>query len=494
MLAAVITARNYEQAVVDIGKCKSADAIEIRLDYMDNLKNKELEKLIMTSSKPVIITCRKYGSNPFVKDETKRIGILKDSVNLGADYIDIEYDAGEKSINALIKNKKSAKIIVSYHNFKETPSNIAQVFENIKKLNPDLIKIATNANSVTDNFKIFELINAAKKGKDRVIAFCMGPYGQFSRILSVILGSQLTYSSVEYGKESADGQLTLSDMCDIYRIKKLSKKTRIAGLIGNPVEHSWSHIMHNAAFDSLGIDAVYLKFKVDKLKEFIEYFKKLNILGFSVTIPHKIEIIKYLDSIDKKAKAIGAVNTVAVKNGQLIGHNTDCDGAIMALKAKTKLNSKKAVVLGAGGSSRALTYGLIENGAKVAVLNRTLEKARMQAEYFNCDYGHLDELKNMEYDILINTIPVGMYPDSDRSPIPLRLIKSGSVVFDIIFNPFRTKLLKYAESKKCITVYGFEMLINGAALQFKLWTGKNPSKSLMRKKVMERLRNDIHKN
>ena len=118
----------------------------------------------------------------------------------------------------------------------------------------------------------------------------------------------------------------------------------------------------------------------------------------------------------------------------------------------------------------------------------------MQAEYFNCDYGHLDELKNMEYDILINTIPVGMYPDSDRSPIPLRLIKSGSVVFDIIFNPFRTKLLKYAESKKCITVYGFEMLINGAALQFKLWTGKNPSKSLMRKKVMERLRNDIHKN
>ncbi|MBI2559410.1 shikimate dehydrogenase [Candidatus Woesearchaeota archaeon] len=274
----------------------------------------------------------------------------------------------------------------------------------------------------------------------------------------------------------------------------MNKKTKIAGLVGNPVDHSWSHVMHNAAFDALNINAAYLKFKVDKLEEFIDYFRSLNIMGFSVTIPHKMEAMKYLDKIDNKAKKIGAVNTIVARNNKLIGCNTDCDGAVKALKSKTSLNRKNAVILGAGGSARALAYGLSENGANVTILNRTAEKAKSIAEDFECGYGPLKDLKNIKYDILINTTPVGMHPNADISPIPKNLINKGSVVFDIVFNPYKTKLLEFAEKNGCATIHGIEMLINGNALQFELWTGKNAPVQLMRKKVMDCMKNAGNKN
>src|SRR3989338_6991562 len=337
MLAAVIT------ELKDIPKAKGADLIELRLDYIKSLNNTKLKSLIENCKKPVIATNRKKDEGGFF-------------------------------------NGSKTKIIVSYHNFKETPANIKNICDNIKKLNPGLIKIVTNAHSVTDNFKIFDLIRKANKEKKKITAFCMGDYGKFSRILSIILGSQVTYASVSERKESASGQLTINEMVEHYRIKKINKNTKIVGLIGNPVEHSWSHIMHNAAFDAFDINAVYLKFRVYRLKEFIEYMENLDIIGFSVTIPHKVEVMKYLDGIDKQAKGISAVNTIVVKNGKLIGYNTDCPGAIKSLKRRTELKNKNAAVLGAGGAARAIIYGLIENKSNVTILNRTVEKAKLLAD------------------------------------------------------------------------------------------------------------------
>ncbi len=490
MIAAVITAKNHEQALNDIDKAKDADLIELRLDYIKNLDDKKLKKIIKKCKKPVIITNRKKDEGGYFSyGEKERIKILKKSIEF-ADYVDIEYSSNKNSIKDLIYNKKNTRVIISYHNFKETLNNLKNIYNNIKKLNPDIIKIATNANSVTDNFKIFNLIKNANKEKKKITTFCMDSYGEFSRVLSIILGSQITYASIERGKESASGQLTLNEMNNIYRIKKLNGNTKIFGLIGNPVEHSWSHIIHNAAFEKLNINAVYLKFRIDKLKEFIEYFRKLNISGFSVTIPHKIEVMQYLDSIDKKAKAIGAVNTIVVINKKLIGYNTDCDGAIIALKEKIKLNGKNIVVLGAGGSARAITYGLKEECANITILNRTLDNAKDVADYFNCNYGLLNDLKNMDYDVLINTTSVGMYPNINNSIITSDLIKKNSVVFDIVFNPYKTKLLKEAERKNCVIIPGIEMLINGSILQFKLWTNKNAPEKLIRSRILSHLKND----
>lgn len=494
MLALVITATNIKDLAEYIKKSEEADLIELRLDYFKGLSNEKLKAIFKICrkkcNKPIILTARKKSEGGFFDGyENERIELLKNAIEAGAGFVDIEFSSSKNSIKSIINNKKNAKVIVSYHNFKETPDNLTESYNKIKNLNPDLIKIATTANSVIDNFKIFDLIKIANKENRKITAFCMGSYGQFSRILSIILGSEITYASLNKGSESASGQYTLRELIDEYNIKKLNKNTRLTGLIGNPVEHSWSHIMHNAAFDKIGVNAVYLKFKVDRLKEFINYFKKLNILGFSVTIPYKVEIMKYLDSIDKKAKAIGAVNTIAVKNKKLIGHNTDCDGAMQPLKEKTELGNKNAVILGAGGSARAIAYGLIENNSNVTILNRTIGNAKSIANGFDCNYGSLMDLKNIDYDILINTTPIGMYPNSDKSPIHPNLIKKGSIVFDIVFNPFKTKLLKEAEKKGCITIPGFEMLVHGNALQFKLWTGKDAPKGLIRKKVIEYVKN-----
>lgn len=491
MLAAVIAARTAEQAVKGIKNAKGADLIELRLDCINGLSSAKLKELIKSCTKPVIITNRKRDEGGFFNgSEEERVQVLVKAIEFGADFVDIEYSSDKNLIKNLIKRRNKTKIIVSYHNFKETPDNIRGVYSKIKKLNCGTIKIVTQANSVVDNFRIFELIEAANKENQKIIAFCMGSYGKFGRILSLALGSQVTYASVENGKESASGQPKIHELVSHYRIKKLNKNTKIAGLIGNPVEHSWSDIMHNAGFGKLGINAVYLKFRVDRLREFFGYFRQANALGFSVTIPHKIDVIKYLDEIDEKAKEIGAVNTIAIRNKKLIGCNTDCGGAMLALKEKTSLKSKNAVILGAGGSARAIAYGLREeNAGSITLLNRTVEKAKVAARDFGCGYGPLCDLKNMNYDILINTTSVGMHPDADASIIPSRLIKKGSVVFDIVFNPFKTKLLKDAEKKGCKIVPGFEMLVNGAMLQFKLWTNKDAPEKLMREKVMEHLKN-----
>jgi len=479
MLAAVIT------ELKDIPKAKDADLAELRLDYIKNINNAKLKNLMQNCRKPVIVTNRKKSEGGFFNgNENKRIETLKNALELGADYVDVEYSSDKKSIRDLIHNKRKTKIIVSYHDFEKTPGDINKIYVRIKKLNPDFIKIVTNARSVADNFRIFDLIRKANKEKRKIIAFCMGDYGKFSRILSIIFGSQITYASISKRKESASGQLTINEMVGHYRIKKINKNTKIVGLIGNPVEHSWSHIMHNAAFDAFDINAVYLKFRVDRLKEFIDYFRKLNIMGFAVTVPHKIKVMECLDEIDRQAKEIGAVNTIVSKNGRLVGCNTDCHGAIRALKAKTRLKNKNAIVLGAGGTARAIAYGLKEEKSNIIILNRTAEKAKKLADYFNCDYGSLEHLKNIDYDILINATSVGMHPNIGSSPVPPDCIKNGAVVFDAVFNPYKTKLLKIAEKKGCTVIPGIEMLIYGNMMQFRLWTNRDLPESVMKKMIV----------
>lgn len=492
MICTTIVAENTEDAVKAMKKAsKLTDLIELRIDYIQDINKKNLKRLLNKKNKPIIVTNRKkYEMEKFKGSEKKRIGLLEESIKLKADYIDIEYSANKQLLKKIIKNKGKTKIIVSYHNFKNTPNNLHDIFNKIKKLNPDIIKIVAFANSINDNFKIFELLKKTKNKK--IIAFCMGSYGKISRILCLKYNSFLTYSSYEQQKKAESCQLTLNELLNDYNTKKINKNTQVYGLIGNPLEHSPSHLIHNAGFKKLKLNNIYVKFKVDNLNEFIKNFRKFKIKGASITIPHKVAVMKHLDSIDNTAKKIGAVNTIVNKNNKLKGYNTDCYGAITVIKNKTEIKNKKITVLGAGGTARAVVYGLTQEKGIITILNRTKEKAKKLAEEFNCNYDSLNNFKNIETDILVNTTSVGMSPDIGRSLIPKRFLKN-MVVFDAVFNPHKTKLIKDSESNNCKVIPGIEMLIHQAAIQFKLWTNQEMPINVMRNPIINRLNNEKNK-
>ncbi len=474
-----ITAETIKQAIADLKKAeKFVNLIELRIDFIKGIDEKKLKRLLEIKKKKIIVTCRpKSLCGNFDGNEEKRIQLLKKSIELNADFIDIEIGLNKDTIKNIINNKNNTKIIVSYHNFNETPNleKLNNVYNEIKKLSPDLIKIVTSANSINDNFIIFSLL----KGKNELTAFCMGLSGQISRILAPKYGSKMTFASLKEGRESASGQISIEEMKNVYNVSLINDETKVLGVIGEFAENSMSKYMHNANFREKKLDFIYMPFKAKKeeLKEFINNFRKFGFVGASATIPHKVEVMKYTDKIDKTAKQIGAVNTIVNKNGKLVGYNTDYYGAVEALKEKTKLKNKKALVVGAGGGARAVVYGLKKENSSVTIINRTIEKARILAKEFNVEYDNIKNMKNFikNNEIIINTTSVGMAPDTNESIINGNNLIKGKIVMDLVYKPSETKLIKLARKSKCRVITGDRMLIYQAIGQFKLWTGQEPS-------------------
>ena len=266
----------------------------------------------------------------------------------------------------------------------------------------------------------------------------------------------------------------------------ITATTGLCAIIGSPIEHSLSPLIHNAAFKHLSLEYVFLAFKVEHLEEAVKGIRRLNLKGVSVTIPHKVEVMNYLDDVEEVAQKIGAVNTILNQGGKLRGYNTDCSGAIKALEEKMDLKNKKAMLLGAGGAARAIAFGLKEKGADIIILNRTVKKAEILASELNCQYGGLDFVESFKPDILINTTALGMYPRVDDMPVKKEFLKN-MLVFDSVYNPLKTRLIKEAEQNGCDTILGLEMFVNQAALQFELWTGKEAPLKLMRNLVVKEL-------
>ena len=283
----------------------------------------------------------------------------------------------------------------------------------------------------------------------------------------------------------------------------ISAKTKICGLISNPVEHSVSPAMHNAAFSSLGLDYIYLPFRVarDNLVRAIDGLKVLNIRGFNITIPHKVAVIPLLDEMEPMAEKIGAVNTIVNDKGCLKGHNTDAGGFLKALLGRgVEPKGKKVVVLGAGGASRAISFTLAERGAEIVILNRKLEmdwavELASSISQFSTREAKALELNDENLlsvleaaDILVNATSVGMSPDSSNSPLPARLLKPELVVFDVVYNPLKTRLLAEAEAAGAETISGIDMLVWQGALAFELWTGAKAPIDIMKAKAIEALK------
>jgi len=263
-------------------------------------------------------------------------------------------------------------------------------------------------------------------------------------------------------------------------------RTRVFAVIGNPIEHSLSPLIHNTAFSELKVNNVYVAFKVTNVKSAIDSMKELNFGGYSVTIPHKVEVMKYLDEIDSLAKKIGAVNTVVNNDGKLIGYNTDVFGAINALKEKINLEGKKVYVLGAGGAARAIVAGLVEEKAIVTIFNIVPADAEKLANEFNCKWKEWNTVDS-NCGILVNATSVGMSPNVDSMPIDAKLLKKEMLVFDVVYNPLETKLIKEAKKIGCTVVPGLEMFLGQAYAQVKLFTGKEAPRELMKKVLLTEL-------
>lgn len=268
----------------------------------------------------------------------------------------------------------------------------------------------------------------------------------------------------------------------------IDQHTALYGVIGNPVRHSLSPTLHNAAFSATNLNAVYLAFEIEDIEECVKGIRALGIKGTSITIPFKTAVMPFLDEIDPLAKRIGAVNTIVNDGGRLKGYNTDALGALKALEEKIKLPGMTCLIIGSGGAARAIGFVLKEKGANISIVNRSQKRGKELARSLECRYFPLDELGAGKADILINTTPVGMYPQVDQSPVPEHVIEQEMVVMDIIYNPLETRLLRIAKVRGCTAISGIQMFLHQGAEQFRLWTGIDPPLGVMSHSLNEALK------
>ncbi len=506
LLTVPINVSNPNEAITDIKAAAKAgaQAIELRLDYLPAESYSQTPSLVQAVLKEELIaiaTCRaNWEGGHFSGNEQERVKLLKMAADAGCQYIDIECKALENDSTIFQPLFKLAKIIVSYHDFHNKPNSLAEICQRIKRHEPDIVKIAYMPTSMNDCFEAFELMRElGPKG----IILAMGQVGLPSRILAKKFESFLTFASLESGKESAPGQITIQEIKKIYRWDAINPQTKVYGVIGDPVGHSMSPHIHNGCFGDIKFNGVYLLFQVagnwDTFSAFFDGINErpwLDFCGFSITIPHKEHALQYVEessgTLETLAKRIGAVNTLILNNEKISGFNTDYGGALDAV-IKTlnishdELKGLSVAIIGAGGVARALIAGFVDCQCRVTIYNRTVEKAQILADEFNCQAKSLEQANELSADILVNCTSVGMSPNIDAMPVVSNCIKSNMVVFDTIYNPLETKLLKDAIGKQCQCVDGAEMFVYQAARQFKLNTEKDANLALMRDIVIEKL-------
>ncbi|XP_024021972.1 bifunctional 3-dehydroquinate dehydratase/shikimate dehydrogenase, chloroplastic [Morus notabilis] len=501
LICAPVMAESVDQMVEQMRKANQlgADLVELRVDFMKNFRPRhDLEILIQYCPLPTLVTYRPvWEGGRYKGDERKRQEALRIALEVGADYIDVELKVAHEFFD-YIEGKKpdKSKIIVSSHNYQNTPpvEEIGDLVARIQATGADIVKIATTALDITDSARVFQVLVHCQVP---MIGLVMGEKGLISRVLCAKFGGFLTFGSLEAGFISAPGQPTLKELLDLYNFRQIGYDTKVHGVIGNPIGHSKSPHIYNAAFKSVGFNGIYLPLLVDSVTSFLDTYSSPDFVGYSYTIPHKEAGLKCCDEVDPIAKAIGAINCMIRRptDGKLMGYNVDYLGAISAIEERLKglkgtnhasgsaLAGKLFVVIGAGGAGKALAYGAKEEGARVVVANRTYDKAKELASKVGGGAITLAELENFRPEdgmILANTTSVGMKPRVDDTPIPKKALKHYSLVFDAVYTPKLTRLLREAQESGAAIVYGTEMLVNQAFVQFERFTGFPAPKELIR--------------
>lgn len=460
---------------------QGAKLVELRLDYIDNTVG--VQRLVKDRPGPVIISCRRVrDGGKFDGEEEQRLTLLRSAIAEGVEYVDLEED-----IAGSIPRFGDTKRIVSLHDFHKTPDDLQEIHQRLARLDPDVIKICTTANHPHDNVRMMRLV---KSSKVPTVGLCMGDIGVPTRILAGKFGAPFSFATFHHERALAPGQLSYQQMTEVYHYDQINAQTEVYGVIADPVGHSLSPLIHNTAFHELKLNKVYIPLRIppEDLAQFLEEAPEMGIRGLSVTIPHKEATIKSLHKVDQAVKGIGATNTVIFDGDQRSGYNTDYRAAMESLERAIRedndqdnpLKGRKVLILGAGGVGKAIAYGVIQRGADVVLTDGRVEVAKELAQRLKCSSTEWARRHSISADVVVNCTPVGMHPNVDDTPFDSRHLRDGMVVFDAVYNPENTLLIKEARARGCKVVTGVDMFVLQARLQFKLFTGQAGPANLMR--------------
>jgi 3-dehydroquinate dehydratase/shikimate dehydrogenase len=465
----------------------STRTVELRLDWLetDAERRRFLNGLRRHVSRTAtfLATCRrKEGGGKFRGDIARQLDWLKQAREAGCRWCDIEMETFRELPDGFLRAYPvPPRILLSIHDFKRMPKLPKRIVVS-EHGQVDAVKIAAHARTIADSVR---LLKVAWRSRN-LVAVPMGEVGLPARLLALREGSELSYAPVE--EATAPGQISLKEMLQLYRPHLLTRLTRVYGVIGDPIGHSLSPLLHNTGFATRGVNAVYLPFLVQQLGDFLKAVPDFGVKGFSVTIPHKRAILKHLKECEPLAAEIGAVNTVVVqRDGSLYGCNTDYVGVLRALQRKMRIADSRVLILGAGGSARAAAFALARAGAQVSICARRENAAKELARAVGGAAVPRRALRTQSFDAILNATPIGMHPHEGISPLSVHELQCG-IVMDLIYRPETTKLLESAAQKGIATVSGVNMFLAQGFAQWEIWTGKRAPEAAMRRAVLAALR------
>lgn len=481
-----------------------ADIVELRLDCLDENERDSARPLLSghldRAGTQSILTLRsaEQGGHASADVESRRRFWTSLRDLPGNSLIDLELDlaldfAHERPAESWMD---WSRVICSHHDFAGVPSDMEGIYERMAATPARILKIAVQSDDATDCLPVFRLLERAQQENREMIAIAMGPAGIMTRILGPSRGSFVTYGSLDDESATAPGQVTARELREVYRIDQIDRQTEIFGIVGNPVGHSLSPYIHNAAFAAAQLNAVYIPFEVRDVNQFMRWMvhpksRELdwNLRGLSVTAPHKSVVMSCLDWIEPAAKQIGAVNTIVIRDDGLHGYNTDATGFIEPLRRKFgSLKDARCAIVGAGGSARAAVWALRKDGAHVALFTRDPDKARPLSEELEIEASLLSSASFDDFDIVINTTPLGMRGSREHNSAVLAdQFRGVRLAYDLVYNPLETRFLREARAAGAETLGGIEMLLTQGVEQFRLWVGNEPDAQVMRTAALRAL-------
>ena len=465
--------------------------IEFRLDYLKQplLALPKIKSFLGSHTYVTAIgTCRRVNNGgKFKGSVAAQVDMLIKAGQAGCHLVDVELQSAQAmKVPDFNKIRAHAGLVLSFHDFKHT-RKLNDTFDQMKEYPADIFKVVTTATNLYDNVVMMRFLEE-QSHHHKMVGVCMGEQGIISRVLGVRAGSMFTFGSISPGEETAPGQVTVRALRDAYRIENVDAATRVYGVAGDPIEHSMSPVMMNAAFRRENLNSVYLALHAKSLDDLVKCVREIPMHGLSITMPYKQEIIEYLDNCEPLCQKVGACNTVIRSaEGKLYGFNTDVAGVTRPLEARLHLQGARVLVLGAGGAGRATVFGLRERGANVFILNRTPQTAQKLARESGAKSIKRDDLKKMEFDIIINATPVGM--GGNGKAILDEKEMNAKVAFDLVYNPIETRFLQMARAKGMAVISGIEMFVHQGARQFEIWTGKPAPINEMQQVVVAELQN-----
>jgi 3-dehydroquinate dehydratase/shikimate dehydrogenase len=476
LLCVTVTAPTTAELRRQRDSVSDADLVELRLD---SVSDPDVAGALAGRRRPVIVTCRPgWEGGQFAGSEEERRRLLADALALGAEYVDLEWRA---RFDDLITREHGRRIVLSTHDYAAMPADLAARARAMRATGAELVKIAGTANRLSDCLPLLDL-GATEGTHGGLVLIAMGEPGLASRVLAGRFGSRWTYA----GALAGVGQLGAATMLDEYRFRSITESTAIYGVVGSPVAHSVSPTMHNAAFHAARLDAVYLPLRAADADDVMAFARAVGLKGASVTIPFKVALYERVDEAYAVARRVGAINTLRRVDGRWLGDNTDASGFLRPLEERSiQLRGMRAAILGAGGAARAVAIALASCGVDLTVHARDRAAAE-EVALIASGRARPWPLEAGSWDLLVNCTPIGMHPHVDRSPVEAAAL-TGRLVYDLVYNPPLTRLLRDAAAAGCQTIGGLEMLVAQAHEQFQWWTSVRPPTGVMRAAAERRL-------